>query len=49
METIKIIEPRVNVKPDDQKNHAVIFGGLRVNEQVNPADASGANAPARCD
>jgi hypothetical protein len=41
METIKIIEPRVNVKPDVEKNHAVLYGGLRVNEQINPADSFG--------
>jgi hypothetical protein len=41
METIKVIEPRVNVKPDTEKNHVVLMGGLRVNEQVNPADSWG--------
>jgi hypothetical protein len=39
METIKVIEPRVNVKPDVEKNHAVLMGGLRYNEQVNVADS----------
>ena len=41
METIKVIEPRVNVKPDVEKNHAVLMGGLRYNEQVNVADSWG--------
>jgi hypothetical protein len=41
METIKVIEPRVNVKSDVEKNHVVLYGGLRVNEQVNVADSWG--------
>lgn len=41
METIKVIEPRVNVKPDVEKNHSVLYGGLRYTEQVNPADSWG--------
>jgi hypothetical protein len=41
MEIIKVVEPRVNVKPDQEKNHVVLMGGLRVNEQVNPADSFG--------
>lgn len=41
METIKVIEPRVNVKSDVEKNHAVLFGGLRYTEQVNVADSWG--------
>jgi hypothetical protein len=44
METIKVIEPRVNVKSDVEKNHAVLFGGLRYNEQVNVADSWGTPA-----
>lgn len=41
MQTIKVVEPRVNVKSDLEKNHVVIMGGLRYNEQVNPADSWG--------
>ena len=41
METVRVIEPRVNVKPDVEKNHIVLYGGLRVNEQTNPADSWG--------
>ena len=41
METIKVIEPRVNVKSDVEKNHVVLQGGLRVNEQVHTADSWG--------
>lgn len=41
MEAIKVIEPRVNVKSDVEKNHVVLMGGLRVNQQVNPADSWG--------
>jgi hypothetical protein len=41
METIRVVEPRVNVKSDVEKNHVVLYGGLRVNEQVNPADSWG--------
>ena len=41
MDTIKVIEPRVNVKRDVEKNHIVLYGGLRVNEQINPADSWG--------
>lgn len=41
METIKVIEPRVNVKNDTEKNHVVIMGGLRYNEQVITADSWG--------
>jgi hypothetical protein len=41
MEAIKVLEPRVNVKADIEKNHIVLMGGLRVNQQVNPADSWG--------
>ena len=41
METIKVIEPRVNIKSDVEKNHVVLYGGLRVNEQINTADSWG--------
>ena len=41
MQTIKVIEPRVNIKTDVEKNHAVLYGGLRYNEQVNVADSWG--------
>jgi hypothetical protein len=41
MEAIKVIEPRVNVKSDLEKNHTVLMGGLRVNQQINPADSWG--------
>lgn len=41
METIKVIEPRVNVKADVEKNHIVLMGGNRVNEQINTADSWG--------
>ena len=44
MQTIKVIEPRVNVKSDVEKNHVVLFGGLRYNEQVNVADSWGSAA-----
>ena len=42
MEAVKVIEPRVNVVADDQKNHIVLQGGQRYTEQVNPADSWGA-------
>lgn len=41
METIKVIEPRVNVKSDVEKNHVVLYGALRVTEQVEPAQSWG--------
>jgi hypothetical protein len=41
MESVKVIEPRVNVKSDVEKNHAVLMGALRVNQQINPADSWG--------
>lgn len=39
---VKVIEPRVNIKADTEKDHIVLQGGLRVNEQVNTADSWGA-------
>jgi hypothetical protein len=41
METVKVLEPRVNIKEDVQKNHVVLYGGLRYTEQVEPADSWG--------
>ena len=41
METIKVVEPRVNVVSDVQKNHVVLYGGLRYTEQVESADSWG--------
>jgi len=41
METIKVIEPRVNVVGDVQKNHIVLYGGMRYTEQVESADSWG--------
>lgn len=45
METIKVLEPRVNIKTDVDKNHVVLYGGQRVNEQINVADSSQINVP----
>jgi len=39
MESVRVIEPRVNIKSDVEKNHVVLYGGMRVNEQVHPADS----------
>lgn len=41
IETIKVMEPRVAVKPDVEKNHVVLMGGQRVTEQVAPSDSWG--------
>ena len=41
LENVKVLEPRVNVKADTEKDHIVLMGGLRVNEQVNTADSWG--------
>jgi len=41
MEAIKVVEPRVNVKADEQRNHIVLQGGIRYTEQVNVADSFG--------
>ena len=41
LENVKVLEPRVNVKADTEKDHVVLMGGLRVNEQVNTADSWG--------
>jgi hypothetical protein len=39
MEPVKVLEPRVDVKHDLEKNHVVLYGGSRVTEQVNTADS----------
>ena len=39
METIKVIEPRMAVEPDVQKNHVVLMGAQRVTKQVETADS----------
>jgi hypothetical protein len=41
LENVKVLEPRVNVKADTEKDHIVLQGGLRVNEQINVADSWG--------
>lgn len=41
METIRVVEPRVAVKGDSEKNHVVLYGALRVSEQVEPANSWG--------
>lgn len=41
LENVKVYEPRVNVKADVEKDHVVLMGGLRVNEQVSAADSWG--------
>ena len=41
IQTVKMIEPRVDVKHDTEKNHVVLMGGQRVTEQVSPADSWG--------
>lgn len=41
METVRVVEPRVNVKSEVAKDHTVLYGGLRYTEQVNPADSWG--------
>ena len=41
LDNVKVLEPRVNVKADVEKDHVVLMGGLRVNEQVNSADSWG--------
>ena len=41
MQAIRVIEPRVNIKADVEKNHVVLMGGMRVNQQTNPADSWG--------
>ena len=40
MQAVKVIEPRVNVKEDEQKNHIVLQGGLRYTEQIHTADSA---------
>jgi hypothetical protein len=41
METVRVVEPRVNIKSEVAKDHTVLYGGLRYTEQVNPADSWG--------
>lgn len=41
MQAIKVIEPRVNIKDDLEKNHIVLQGGLRYTEQKHTADSYG--------
>ena len=41
MKHIKVLEPRVNIKPDDSHTHVVLQGGLRITENVFPADSWG--------
>ena len=41
IQTVKMIEPRVDVKHDTEKAHCVLMGGQRVTEQVSPADSWG--------
>jgi hypothetical protein len=41
LENVKVIEPRCNVKADTEKDHVVLTGGLRLNEQINAADSWG--------
>lgn len=39
METIKVLDPRVNLMADSEKNHVVLQGGSRLTSQVNTADS----------
>lgn len=49
MEAIKLIEARVNVKSDVEKNHIVSSGAMYINETVNPADSwSQTGSPVQC-
>ncbi len=41
METVKVVEPRSNVRADEHKNHVVLQGGQRYTEQVHSADSWG--------
>ena len=41
IDNVKVLEPRVNVKADVEKDHVVLMGGLRLNEQINSADSWG--------
>ena len=38
MDTVKVVEPRVNVKHDVEKSHVVLMGGRRVTEQAYPSN-----------
>lgn len=39
MQTIYVKEPRINIKGDVQKNHAVLQGGLRYTHMIHTADS----------
>lgn len=41
IETVRMLEPRVDIKHDSEKNHVVLMGGQRVTQQVNVADSWG--------
>lgn len=41
MQAIKVVEPRVNVREDEQKNHIVLQGGSRYTEKTHIADSWG--------
>ena len=43
MDLVKVVEPRVNVKADVAKNHAVLLGGERVTYTTNVADSWNTN------
>jgi hypothetical protein len=47
MKHIKVIEPRVNIREDTEKSHVVLQGGLRVTQNVFPADSFGSLSPAQ--
>lgn len=41
MNTVKVCDPRVNVKSEDEKLHAVLQGGLRYQQKVLPSTSWG--------
>ena len=41
LQTVKMIEPRVDISHDTEKNHVVMYGGQRLTQQVAPADSWG--------
>lgn len=43
MQSVRVLEPRVDVKHDSEVNHVVLQGALRVTEQVNVADSADIN------
>jgi len=43
MQSIRVLEPRVDIKHDSEINHIVLQGALRVTEQVNVADSADIN------